>query len=90
MSQQTYDAVIEPEVDALTIRCHVAIGGPAVVPVISGELIYRFYGDGSATLGFKGKLRELLREMNMRLPRFGFRFTLNEASSAWIISQRPS
>ena len=78
VSQQTYDAVIEPEVDALTVRCHVAIGGPAVVPVISGELIYRFYGDGSATLGFKGKLRELLREMNMRLPRFGFRFTLNE------------
>ncbi len=78
VSQQTYDAVIEPEVDALTVRCHVAIGGPAVVPVITGELIYRFYGDGSATLGFRGKLRELLREMNMRLPRFGFRFTLND------------
>ena len=75
--QKTYGAEIETADNFIKITCPVSIGGPAVVPVLSGKLEYRFYGDGSAVIGFDGEFRKLLAEMNMHLPRFGFRFELN-------------
>ncbi len=74
--QKTYSTVITKENDCVKITCPVSIGGPAVVPVLSGEMTYRFYGDGKAVMGFKGNFRQLLKDMNMKLPRFGFRFSL--------------
>lgn len=78
VSQQTYETVVDECDGVLVIASRVAIGGPAVVPVISGEIVYKFFADGSADISFKGEMRSLLREMNMRLPRFGFRLTMPE------------
>ena len=58
--------------DHLEIVCHAVIGGPAVVPVLEGNFIYKFYSDGTVNIGFDGEIRDLLKEMNLRLPRFGF------------------
>lgn len=75
--QKTYSATVSTEADCVKITCPVSIGGPAVVPVLNGELTYKFYGDGSAVMGFNGGFRQLLADMNMHLPRFGFAFALN-------------
>ena len=72
--QKTYSAKVTAEADCVKISCPVSIGGPAVVPILKGEMTYKFYGDGSAVMGFSGEFRPLLAEMNMKLPRFGFRF----------------
>ena len=74
--QKTYSATVTQEENYIKITCPVSIGGPAVVPIIKGEMVYKFYGDGSAVMGFNGEFRPLLAEMNMHLPRFGFRFGL--------------
>lgn len=74
--QKTYSAAVSVEANCVKITCPVSIGGPAVVPVLSGEITYKFYGDGSAVMGFNGGFRKLLAEMNMKLPRFGFAFRL--------------
>lgn len=71
--QKTYSADITQKDDHLEIACNISVGGPAVVQVIRGKLTYKFFGDGCIKLGFSGELRALLKEMNMRLPRFGFR-----------------
>ncbi len=75
--QKTYSATVSAEADCIKITCPVSIGGPAVVPILNGELTYKFYGDGSAVMGFNGEFRKLLADMNMHLPRFGFAFALN-------------
>ncbi len=64
--------------DRLEIITEVSVGGPAVVPVLSGKVKYFFYGDGNCDIYFNGETRELLEKMNLRLPRFGFRFVLNK------------
>ena len=74
--QKTYSATVTAEENCIKIACPVSIGGPAVVPILKGEMVYKFYGDGSAVMGFNGEYRELLAEMKMQLPRFGFRFNL--------------
>ncbi len=74
--QKTYGTKIEKEADCLKIICPVSIGGPAVVPVLNGELEFKFYTDGSAVMAFGGEFRQLLAEMDMHLPRFGFAFKL--------------
>jgi len=74
--QKTYSATVSNDADCVKITCAVSIGGPAVVPIIKGETVYKFYGDGSAVMGFNGEFRPLLAEMNMHLPRFGFRFAV--------------
>lgn len=73
---RTYDCKILKSKKAVKIECNCSIGGPMVVPVLGGKMTYTFFGDGSAEIRFSGELRELLREMNLRLPRFGFRFTM--------------
>ncbi len=75
--QKTYSTEIKPDNDVLSIVCRISLGGPAVVPIINGTLTYNFYADGKAEIAFNGELRQLLKEMNMRLPRFGFCFALN-------------
>ncbi len=75
--QKTYSATVTADTDCVKITCSVSIGGPAVVPVLNGELTYKFYGDGSAVMGFNGEFRQLLADMNMHLPRFGFAFALS-------------
>ncbi len=72
--QKTYSATVTSEDNCIKIVCPVSIGGPAVVPILKGEMVYKFYGDGSAVMGINGEFRPLLAEMNMHLPRFGFRF----------------
>ena len=74
--QKTYSAAVTAESDCVKIVCPVSIGGPAVVPVLNGEMTYKFCSDGRAEIGFGGEFRQLLIDMNMRLPRFGFRFAL--------------
>ncbi len=74
--QKTYSANIEKCDDCVKITCPVSIGGPAVVPIMNGELEYKFFGDGTAVMGFSGEFRQLLIDMNMHLPRFGFAFRL--------------
>ena len=74
--QKTYSATVTAEADCVKIACPVSIGGPAVVPILNGEMTYRFYSDGRAEIGFGGEFRQLLAEMNMHLPRFGFRFAI--------------
>ncbi len=74
--QKTYSATVTAEADCVKITCPVSIGGPAVVPVLKGKMTYKFYSDGRAEIGFGGEFRQLLADMNMRLPRFGFRFAL--------------
>ncbi len=74
--QKTYSTQIVKADDCIKIVCAVSIGGPSVVPILSGEITYKFYGDGKAVMGFNGKFRQLLADMNMKLPRFGFRFAL--------------
>ncbi len=74
--QKTYSATVTAESDCVKITCPVSIGGPAVVPILNGEMTYKFYSDGKAEIGFGGEFRQLLAEMNMHLPRFGFRFAL--------------
>lgn len=76
VSQQTYETSVDYCDDVLIVTSRVAIGGPAVVPVLCGEIKYKFYGDGSVDVAFNGEMRSLLREMNMRLPRFGFKVTM--------------
>lgn len=75
--QKTYSATVSEEKDCVKITCPVSIGGPAVVPVLNGEMTYKFYGDGSAVIGFNGEYRKLIAEMEMKLPRFGFAFRLS-------------
>ena len=75
--QKTYSATVSAEADCIKITCPVSIGGPAVVPILNGEITYKFYGDGSAVMGFNGEFRKLLADMDMHLPRFGFAFALN-------------
>ncbi|MBQ3007685.1 MAG: DUF4981 domain-containing protein [Clostridia bacterium] len=74
--QKTYSANITAEADCVKITCPVSIGGPAVVPILNGGMTFRFYSDGKAEIGFAGEFRQLLADMNMHLPRFGFRFAL--------------
>ncbi|MBQ2841893.1 MAG: DUF4981 domain-containing protein [Clostridia bacterium] len=74
--QKTYSATVTAEDNCIKIICPVSIGGPAVVPVLNGNMTYKFYSDGRAEMGFGGEFRQLLADMNMRLPRFGFRFAL--------------
>lgn len=74
--QKTYSATVTAETDCVKITCPVSIGGPAVVPILNGEMTYKFYSDGRSEMGFGGEFRQLLADMNMRLPRFGFRFAL--------------
>ncbi len=74
--QKTYSANVTAENDCVKITCPVSIGGPAVVPILNGEMTFKFYSDGKAEIGFGGEFRQLLIDMNMRLPRFGFRFAL--------------
>lgn len=74
--QKTYSANVTAENDCVKITCPVSIGGPAVVPILNGEMTFKFYSDGKAEIGFGGEFRQLLIDMNMRLPRFGFRFVL--------------
>ncbi len=74
--QKTYSATVSEESDCIKITCPVSLGGPAVVPVLNGEMTYKFYGDGSAVIGFNGEYRNLMVEMGMKLPRFGFAFRL--------------
>ncbi len=76
--QKTYSTEITETANSLTVCCEVAIGGPAVVPVIKGKLTYDFFADSSVKIGFNGEMRELLKEMGMRLPRFGFRVAMKK------------
>ena len=76
--QKTYSVMVSETENSLLISGDVSIGGPAVVPVLKGKLNYEFFADGSVKLGFNGEFRELLKEMGMRLPRFGFRIALAE------------
>ncbi len=75
--QKTYSTKLEKEDNCIKIICEISVGGPAVVPLLRGETEYKFYGDGSAVVGFNGEYRPLLAEMKMQLPRFGFRFDMN-------------
>ena len=77
ISQKTYSATVTKDADFVKIVCPVSLSGPAVVPVLGGEIVYKFYGDGSAVVGFNGEFRQLLIDMDMHLPRFGFAFKLN-------------
>lgn len=74
--QKTYSTEVSETENSLTVCCDVAIGGPAVVPVLKGKLTFDFFADSSVKIAFSGEFRELLKEMNMRLPRFGFRIAL--------------
>ena len=74
--QKTYSAAVSVNEEKVSVECEISIGGPSVVPLIKGTLVYDFYGDSSVKLSFKGEMRELLKEMEMRLPRFGFRVAL--------------
>lgn len=74
--QKTYSVRLSEKKNSLLISCKISVGGPAVVPVLSGTSEYEFFGDGSVRIGFNGDFRPLLKEMNMRLPRFGFRIAL--------------
>ena len=77
ISQKTYSATVTKDAGCIKIVCPVSLSGPAVVPVLGGEIVYKFYGDGSAVVGFNGEFRQLLIDMDMHLPRFGFAFKLN-------------
>ncbi len=76
--QKTYSTEIKADDSKLSIECRISLGGPAVVPIINGTLTYTFFADGRVELCFNGELRQLLKEMDMRLPRFGFRFALKD------------
>jgi beta-galactosidase len=76
--QKTYSAAVSVNEEKVSVECEISIGGPSVVPLIKGTLVYDFYGDSSVKLSFKGEMRELLKEMEMRLPRFGFRVALKQ------------
>ncbi len=87
--QKTYETVIEKYDNCVDIICSVSIGGPAVVPVLKGSLIYRFFGDASATMNLICPFNPLLKEMNMRLPRLGFRFGLKDAENMEFFGKGP-
>ena len=72
--QKTYSTDVKADESKLSVKCKISLGGPAVVPIINGTLTYNFYSDGKAEIAFNGEFRQLLKEMEMRLPRFGFRF----------------
>lgn len=74
--QKTYSAQVSVKDGFVEIACDVSVGGPAVVPLLNGEMVYKFYSDGKAEICFNGKFRQLLADMNMHLPRFGYRFIL--------------
>ena len=74
--QKTYSTEIKADDSKFLIECRISLGGPAVVPIINGTLTYTFLADGRVEIGFNGELRQLLKEMDMRLPRFGFCFAL--------------
>ena len=76
--QKTYSTEVKACDEKLEIVCAISLGGPAVVPIIKGTLVYSFYADGKAEIAFSGELRQLLKEMDMRLPRFGFCFALKD------------
>ena len=87
--QKTYSTEIYEENGCIKITCPVSIGGPAVVPILKGNLTYEFLADGSATIRFDGDFRALLKEMEMRLPRFGFRFMLKDAENMQFFGKGP-
>lgn len=62
--------------NSVIIRSGISFGGASVLPVLNGVLCYEFYGDGTMKMSFDGETRKLLSDMNLNLPRFGFRFTL--------------
>ncbi len=76
--QKTYSTEIEESADGVVVKCAISLGGPSVLPVVRGTLTYKFSGDGKVEMAFAGELRSLLKEMNMRLPRFGFAVALKE------------
>lgn len=65
--------------NSLDIVCNVTYGGASVVPVLSGKMIYKFYGDACVDVVFDGETRKLLEEMNLRLPKFGFELPLDRS-----------
>lgn len=77
VAQKTYSTKVEACEDCVKITCPVSLSGPAVVPIIRGELEYKFFGNGTAVMGFGGEYRQLLKEMEIQLPRFGFAFRLS-------------
>lgn len=72
-----YDCMVLRKSNSIQIICNCSVGGPAVVPVINGKMIYEFLGNGKCNVTFKGDYRDLLKEMNMRPPKFGFRIVLD-------------
>ncbi len=76
--QKTYSTEVKADDSKLSVECKISLGGPAVVPIINGTLVYDFYSDGKVEIAFCGEFRQLLKEMEMRLPRFGFRFALKD------------
>ena len=76
--QKTYSTELSADENKVSVKCEISIGGPSLVPIIRGTLVYDFYGDSGVKLSFNGDMRELLKEMEMRLPRFGFRVALKK------------
>ncbi len=87
--QKTYGTEFETNENGVSVKCKISIGGPAVVPVLYGDLTYRFFADGSADVNFSGDFRELIKEMKMRLPRFGFCFTLADGNKMEFFGKGP-
>lgn len=67
-----HNVTLNAKDNCIEIISEIALGGPAVVPVIYGKIVYRFYGDGIVDVVFDGVSRPLLSDMNIKLPRFGF------------------
>ena len=87
--QKTYSTEISSDENYVTAKCKISIGGPAVVPVLYGELTYKFFADGSASIKFDGDFRDLVKEMKMILPRFGFCFALNDGNTMEFFGKGP-
>ena len=77
---RTYDCVITKNENAVIIECSCSVGGPIVVPVLRGKMIYTFFGDGSAEMRFKGDFRDHFKQVGLRLQRFGFKVTMPEGN----------
>ncbi|MCR5150353.1 MAG: DUF4981 domain-containing protein [Clostridiales bacterium] len=58
--------------DCFKIECDISVGGPAVVPVINGRLIYSFSGDGSVKITLDADFSNQIKKMNMLIPRIGY------------------
>lgn len=75
---------------SIIVTSKISIGGPAVVPIINGEISYEFFGNGKVKVCFNGEMNPLLEKMQLGLPRFGFRFTLpKEFSNAIYFGKGP-